>query len=239
VLADPRIALDAVIIPVRDLTEAASSRVVQELQAAHRSNPWMAGLSRSFEQWGITPGGVLYSLDPVDQARLLAVSFHRLVQRLVKADIPVVLLDFPRLALDADYLFARLGRFVPASLAEARAAHAGIADPEKVRVGGELAATLPPGTPGARSETHDLLDGVALRREVRRLADALTRAERAVRTQQQKIAALRTRLDAQAAELALREGDQAPRSGGKLPRTGRAGPLPRKRRFVARFARKP
>jgi hypothetical protein len=178
-LADPRIVLDGVIIPVRDLTEAATSRVVQELQAAHRKNAWMSGLSRSFEQWGTTPGGVVYSLDPVDQARLLAVSFHRLVQRLVKADIPVVLLDFPRLALDADYLFGKLRRFVPATIAQARAAHAEIADPEKIRVGRELAAMQAVGAPDPGSEVHDRLDAVALRREVRRLTDALAEAERA------------------------------------------------------------
>ena len=139
--------LDGVIIPVRDLTEAAASRVVQELQTAHRRHPWMTSLGRSFEQWGTTPGGVVYSLDPVDQARLLAVSFHRLVQRLVQADIPVVLLDFPRLALDADYLFAKLRRFVPATIAQARAAHAEIADPAKIRVGRELGAAPAAGTP--------------------------------------------------------------------------------------------
>ena len=136
VLANPRVVLDGVIIPVRDLAEAAASRVVHERHAAHRGNPWMTGLGRSFEQWGTTPGGVVYSLDPVDQARLLAVSFHRLVQRLVKADIPVVFLDFPRLALDAEYLFRKLRRFVPATITQALAAHAEIADPKKIRVGG-------------------------------------------------------------------------------------------------------
>lgn len=138
VLADPQVVLDGVIIPVRDLTEAAASRVVQERQSAHRRNAWMIGLGRSFEQWGTTPGGVVFSLDPVDQARLLAVSFHRLVQRLVKADVPVVLLDFPRLALDADYLFYKLRRFIPATITQARDAHAAIADPEKFASQGNL-----------------------------------------------------------------------------------------------------
>ncbi len=147
VLANPLIVLDGVIVPVRDLEEAAASRIVQERQTAHRRHPWMSSLTRGFEQWGTTPGGVVYSLDPVDQARLLAVSFHRLVQRLVKADIPVVLLDFPRLALDADYLFDKLRRFVPATLEEGRAAHAEIADPDKIRVGRELAALQPSPAP--------------------------------------------------------------------------------------------
>jgi hypothetical protein len=200
VLANPRIVLDGVIIPVRDLTEAAASRVVQELQTAHRRHPWMSSLNRSFEQWGTTPGGVVYSLDPVDQARLLAVSFHRLVQQLVKADIPVVLLDFPRLAQDADYLFGKLRRFVPATRKQAREAHARIADPRKIRVGRELAAMHATAEPDRAGEPHDMLEAVALRREVRRLADALAKAEHAASTQQKQLAALRAKLDRQTAK---------------------------------------
>ncbi len=202
VLANPQIVLDGVIIPVRDLTEAAASRVVQELQSAHRSNPWMSGLSRSFEQWGTTPGGVVYSLDPVDQARLLAVSFHRLVQRLVQADIPIVLLDFPRLALDADYLFYKLRRFVPATIAQAREAHAAIADPEKIRVGRELAAAQDAGVPDPGCEARDRLDAVALRREVRRLAGELDEAARTATALRAAVTDLRSALDTQAVDLA-------------------------------------
>ena len=202
VLANPRIVLDAVIIPVRDLAEAATSRVVQELHTAHRRNPWMSGLSRSFEQWGITPGGVVYSLEPMDQARLLAVSFHRLVQRLVTADIPFVPLDFPRLALDADYLYGKLRRFVPdgASPEQARAAHAEIADPEKIRIGRELAAVQIAGTDADGRGMHDRIDVLALRREVRRLTDALAASEQAAAAEHAAVAALRGAVDAQGAE---------------------------------------
>ncbi len=202
VLANPRVVLDGVIIPVRDLAEAAASRVVHERHAAHRGNPWMTGLGRSFEQWGTTPGGVVYSLDPVDQARLLAVSFHRLVQRLVKADIPVVFLDFPRLALDAEYLFRKLRRFVPATITQALAAHAEIADPKKIRVGGELGALREAPAPEAGCEAHDLLDAVALRREVRRLLDQLAEAERSATAQREEVAGLRNALDVRAVDLA-------------------------------------
>ena len=211
VLDNPGIALDGVIIPVRDLTEAATSRVVRELQSALRANPWMNSLGRSFEQWGTTPGGVVYSLDPVDQARLLAVSFHRLVQRLVKADIPIVLLDFPRLALDADYLFYKLRRFVPATIVQAREAHAALADPGKIRVGQELAAAQGTGAerngaerngaPAPGCEAPDRLEITALRREVRRLTGELANAEHAAAAQLAAEADLRGALDAQAVEL--------------------------------------
>ncbi len=226
VLNNPGIALDGVIIPVRDLTEAATSRVVRELQSALRGNPWMNTLGRSFEQWGTTPGGVVYSLDPVDQARLLAVSFHRLVQRLVKADIPIVLLDFPRLALDADYLFYKLRRFVPATIAQAREAHAALADPDKIRVGQELAATQEPaaaqgdGAPAPRCEAPDRLEVAALRREVRRLTGELADAGRAAAAQLAAEADLRGALDAQAVELT----GLAPHRAGKRRRSaGDAG----------------
>jgi chromosome segregation ATPase len=201
VLANPHVVLDGVIIPVRCLTEAAASRVVHERQAAYRATPWLTGFGHSFEQWGTTPGGVVYSLDPVDQARLLAVSFHRLVQRLVKADIPVVLLDFPRLALDADYLFRKLRRFVPATMAQAVAAHAGITDPEKVRIGRELAALQQACAPETGRQVHDLLDAVALRREVRHLLDQLAEAARAATAQRKETAALRSALDMRAVDL--------------------------------------
>lgn len=227
VLANPQITLDGVIIPVRDLTEAATSRVILERQAAHRSQRWLSGFSRSFQQWGITPGGIVYSLDPVDQARLLAVSFHRLVQRLVKADIPVVLLDFPRLVLDADYLFGKLRQFVPASLEQARGAHARIADPDKVRVGQELAAAQAADVPDPACQTHDRLDAVALRREVRRLAKGLAEAEHNATAQREEVAALRTRLNGQVAAPA--------RSGGRRAVHAVVRPL-QKRRIAARVA---
>ena len=71
--------IDAFVVPVRDLVEAATSRVVLEQRAIHQHNPWMAEeLDRTWETYGHTAGGLVYSLNPLDQARLLAVQFHRL-----------------------------------------------------------------------------------------------------------------------------------------------------------------
>ena len=100
VLGNPAIAIDAVILPVRDLVEVAASRTVLEMQALHQQQPWMATLDHMVETWGMTPGGTMYSLNPVDQGRLLAVGFHHLIERLTKADVPILFLDFPRLAED-------------------------------------------------------------------------------------------------------------------------------------------
>ncbi len=131
---------DAVVVPMRDLTEAAASRTIVEQRALHGSIPWMAELDRTWETHGHTPGGIIYSLNPIDQARLLAVGFHQLLERLVRQDIPVILLSFPRLIADAPYLYAKLAPVLPSTVTAdiARAAHAASADPGKVRVGGEL-----------------------------------------------------------------------------------------------------
>ncbi len=174
VLAAPDITLDAVVLPVRDLSEAATSRAVLEMQEMHRSTPWMATLDRSWESWGRTPGGVVYSVNPIDQARLLAVGFHKVIERLVKAEIPIFLLDFPRLATDGAYLFRMLRPVLPDSVTEAAAlaAHARLADPGKIRVGDEVAAAP---APVLGFETPETVDRIALRRELarlRKLADA-------------------------------------------------------------------
>jgi len=64
VLADPLIALDAVVVPMRDLADAANSRIVSELAALHREVPWLSTLRRTWDQRWFTPGGALFSTDP-------------------------------------------------------------------------------------------------------------------------------------------------------------------------------
>jgi hypothetical protein len=175
VLADASFKIDAVIIPVRDLAEAALSRNVLERRAIHQSAPWMSELGSSWEEWGYVPGGALYSLNPVDQGRLLAVGFHHLVQRLVEADVPIVFLAFPKMIHDGAYLYRSLRGLLPASVdaESARAAHARLADASKVRMETELdraaeddAGRLRPlmGYPAAKT-----LDALAMRRELSRL----------------------------------------------------------------------
>ena len=142
VLASKTIKLDAVIIPMRDLGEAAISRTLVEMQAMHRSLPWLVEMDQNWEVWGSTPGGLTYSLNPLDQGRLLAVGFHQLLERLIRADIPIVLLAFPRLVEDPHYLFRKLQPLLPATVSEdiAADAHRRIADLTKVRVRDELGA---------------------------------------------------------------------------------------------------
>ncbi|MBV8523610.1 MAG: hypothetical protein JOY71_16050 [Acetobacteraceae bacterium] len=187
VLAQPSIVIHGVIIPVRDLVEAATSRVVIELQALHRRTPWMADLGGTWENWAITPGGALVSLNSVDQARLLAVGFHHLIQRLVQSDIPIILLSFPRLVQDPDYLFRKLSHVLPSgvSMEAARAAHIRSADLTKVRMRSELADMRPPRKSGVPRltprtmnwPTHDEVDQIAICRELALVRSRLLQTE--------------------------------------------------------------
>ena len=134
ILASPGIQIDAAILPVRDLVEAASSRIILELRALHQNAPWMAQqFGKTWENWAVTSGGAIFSLNPVDQARILAVSFHRLIQRLVDARIPMLFLGFPRFVEDGDYLFEQLRSILPETVTpqQALAAHQRIAQRER------------------------------------------------------------------------------------------------------------
>ena len=176
VLQNPDIVIDAVIIPIRDLVEVAASRTILELQAIHQQHPWMAGLDRMVENWGVTPGGTMYSLNPVDQGRLLAVGFHHLIERLTKADVPIIFLDFPRLAEDPSYLFTKLQSVLPAgaTLPQAEASHSRIADAAKIRTGRELLSMKPGNSTITARQGPGYLDlnsleTIAIRRELRQL----------------------------------------------------------------------
>lgn len=181
-IADATFKLDAVIIPVRDLAEAAVSRSVIERRAIHESAPWMNKLESSWEEWAHVPGGIVYSLNPIDQGRLLAVGFHHLVQRLVAADVPATFLAFPRLVEDANYLFDKLRPLLPPTTDEAvaRAAHGRVADRAKVRIGAEIEASQSGAQPHGKKimgyASHAAMDSMALRRELGRLRQQLAEA---------------------------------------------------------------
>ncbi len=91
--------IDVLIVPVRELSLAAASRVLH-------------------------------------QERLLAVGFHRLVRWATIHDLPLVLLDFPRLVEDCDYLLASLSPWLGQHCdgATARAAFAASARASEIRV---------------------------------------------------------------------------------------------------------
>jgi hypothetical protein len=161
--------LDAAIIPVRELNRAASSRLVVERDAMHRAVPWLADNSVAWDTWSCSSGGAVFSLDPVDQARLLAVGFHQLVERLVRADVPMIFLSFPRMVLDADYLFRALGQVMPRGTTHqaAMAAHAQVAVAAKIRIDAELDSVV-----SEYADSRDL-DTIAVRRQLKRMRGEL------------------------------------------------------------------
>jgi hypothetical protein len=179
ILNEKRFKIDAFIVPVRDLVEAATSRVVLEQRAIHQHNPWMADrLDRTWETYGHTAGGLVYSLNPLDQARLLAVQFHRLVLRASEAGIPLVFPVFPRIATDWEYLHKCLRPLLPPEITEhaARAAHARVANAAKIRVTSEIPTNAPSNVisrreprPGPHYPNPTEIDNIALRRELGRL----------------------------------------------------------------------
>jgi predicted nucleic acid-binding Zn-ribbon protein len=174
-LAAPGMVVDAVVVPVRDLVEAATSRIILERQALNRTPMAQQLPAHSWEHWGFTAGGAVFSLNPIDQGRVLAVLFHRMMERLTKADIPVVLLAFPKLVQDADYLFHKLKHLLPNTITveAARCAHSLVADANKIRTDREVQQCQ---TGEVCTEIADYsyprgheLDLIAMRRELQRL----------------------------------------------------------------------
>lgn len=103
---DPSI-IDVLVVPVRDLHDAAASRVRIELAHLDQTHPgWRSNI------WGSTPGGMIHRLHVEAQAPILAAGFHQLVQWAVAHDVRLVLLDFGRIA-DDTYLDKMLGEWLP------------------------------------------------------------------------------------------------------------------------------
>ena len=149
----------------------------------HQTAPWMSEEDQSWEDWGLTPGGVIFSLNPIDQGRLLAVGFHHLVQRLIAADIPIIFLSFPRTAEDGSYLFEKLRSILPYTVdrESACSAHRRVAEPPRVRVAAEVKDSFSRETVSSakvlRYTSHDSLDAIAIRRELGRLRKQLVELE--------------------------------------------------------------
>ncbi len=128
-LGDLRI--DALILPMRDIRSAAASRIHQErLQMLDAG--WLNRGDQSV--FGMTAGGVIYSLKVTDQARILATGFHELLHWAVLQEIPVFLPAFPRMVTDGEYLITTLAPWLleRCSLDVARRAFAESVRPDAV-----------------------------------------------------------------------------------------------------------
>lgn len=201
-LADRAIALDGLIIPIRPIAEAAASRVILELRHIHDRFPETdgAGVWRS---WGTVPGGMTYSLEPLDQARMLSHSLHLLIEAAVEFEVPIRFLSFPRFASDPAYLYDALGTFLPSGLGRSDFVDrvGKLVSDDDIRVGKEMAAAVvhgagevPARDAGGELPTIDALDGIALRRETKRLREQLVKVREGEVAQIARIAELEAAL---------------------------------------------
>jgi hypothetical protein len=172
-----RLQIDALIVPIRDLMAAAESRVHQERIAL--TETWLAE-EEDLQVAGTTPGGVLFSLDVVDQSRLLAVGFHNLLQWAAEQELPLFLPSFPRMVHDPDHLIGVLWPWLGQHCTReaAQAAFTSTADVSRVRVPSRApesrrSVSLGPAEPDARE-----LDRAALWARIHELTSELSAAHR-------------------------------------------------------------
>ena len=92
------VAIDAAIVPVRDIFAAAESRRAVSRQRATPEQPSPQ-----------PPGGVWRTDDPANQEAALLELFYRLIESLVRFDVPTWFLPFPAFARDHAVLWHRLG----------------------------------------------------------------------------------------------------------------------------------
>jgi hypothetical protein len=126
-------AIDALLVPVRELMAASTSRILQDRIAMAEDSRTHGPASDVTSR---VTAGVVYSLDPVDEARILAVGFHRLIHWATAHEVPLFLLEFPRIVNDREYLIETLWPWLSAHCdkEEARSAFSVVADPLLVRV---------------------------------------------------------------------------------------------------------
>jgi len=118
-----KVTIDAAIVPVRDLHAAAESRRAVSREAAPDGDPVAPEV----------PGGLWRVDRPEDQESVLRDHFYRLVETLVRFDVPTWFLPFPAFARDHDVLWARLGPLLErygVSKGESARAFASVVRPE-------------------------------------------------------------------------------------------------------------
>jgi hypothetical protein len=126
-LADGRIEVRSLIVPIRDLHAAAESRREVSRQAA------LAGRD-PYQQ----PGGVSFGAksNPRRQEQRLAVNFYSLMRTAAEFGIETHLLPFPEFARDHDCLYAGLAPLLArhgVTPAESKAAFERVVDPRLIR----------------------------------------------------------------------------------------------------------
>lgn len=101
--------VDVLVLPMRDLDDAAASRVRVQRRALDK-----LGRSAELEWTAQTAGGVVYPVNTHDQARWLAEGFYRMLEWAVRHDVPTVFTHYPRIAVDENYAMCKAAEMVDA-----------------------------------------------------------------------------------------------------------------------------
>lgn len=127
---------DHVIIPLRDMREAASSRVAQELFSRldkFDENAWKT------RHVGAAPGGIIYDISTSAMSEVLSAGLWQLCLELARQGVGPILLHFPRFAEDFTYVRSQLGQIYKDRISEegAKEVWEEICSKDKIRVLGE------------------------------------------------------------------------------------------------------
>jgi hypothetical protein len=125
-LRDGRVKIKQAIIPIRDLVAAAESRRRVHFEAIRQGH-----------DPNLRPGGLWHTANPEAQEAVLATQFYKAVYALVRFDIPIIFLEFPRFAQDCKYALQRLSSFLNVhgvSDDEFRDAFAGIVQVNRITI---------------------------------------------------------------------------------------------------------
>lgn len=131
----------ALVIPIRNLTDASLSRSKNERVSRLVDDPDLDHWK--WDTWGRVPGGALSATSAADIGAVLSAGLWTLIEVATTKKIPIVLLNFPAFANDVDYLWTQLGPHLPE-----RVTHDVFVDAWKATVRPELARDYATGTGG-------------------------------------------------------------------------------------------
>jgi hypothetical protein len=120
------------IVPIRDLENAAISRLVNDRAARHddgTNDYWR------WSDWGTVPGGAIYSTSVTEQERLLALGLWRLLDTASSRGMKVLIISFPRFVMDFEYLWGEISPYLEKRIdkSEAKTAFDHLIDPTLTR----------------------------------------------------------------------------------------------------------
>jgi len=104
----------ALIIPIRNLRDASISRSKNERVSRLVDNPELDHWN--WDTWGRVPGGAISATNAREIGGVLSTGLWTLIEVATAKKIPIVLLNFPEFARDADYLWSQLSPHLPTSI---------------------------------------------------------------------------------------------------------------------------